>query len=276
MKTNVGHNQENTIGKNIKTVAKQEISQDSGKKTIISSGDNTEISARKDLDLYGKKKLIGFTDGKTEFGAKEQMHLYGASSLITAKDKIEYKAPSMNKLPESGKFKYDKEKQILSAQWMDANMENNIDYIGYEEKASLLVQTRNYEEGETITVVVDEINGNDINDDGKEITLTGTVNKEGFAELKEKIEIVQKTQKEQEQEEQQNQEEQNKKANEVYKTYEDKDYNYYDWIAFEEKHYEDYCKRTGKPYTPKIIEKPNEIPRKVSFLADDEDDNFKN
>jgi len=60
----------NKIGKNIKTTAKEEISQDSCKKAIISSGDNTENSARKDLDLYGKKNLIGFTDGKTEFCGK--------------------------------------------------------------------------------------------------------------------------------------------------------------------------------------------------------------
>ena len=70
MKTNVGHNQENTIGKNIKTVAKEEISQDSGKKTIIASGDNTEISAKRDLDLYGKKSLIGFTDGQNRIWSK--------------------------------------------------------------------------------------------------------------------------------------------------------------------------------------------------------------
>lgn len=274
MKTTVGHNQETTVSKNIKTVAKEEISQDSGKKTIIASGDNTEISAKKDLDLYGKKNLIGFTDGKTEFGAKEQMHVYGASSLITAKDKIEYKAPSMNKLPENGEFKYGKEKKILSAKWMDAEIKEKIDSIGFEEKLSLLIQTRNYEEGETITIIIDEIDGNDINDNGKEITLTGTVSKDGFAELKEEVEVLQKTQKETEQEQQQIQLEEAKKKNNVYKTYEGKDYNYYEWQEFDEKQYEEYCKRTGKPYVPRTLEKPKEEPRKFSFLADD-DDNFK-
>lgn len=142
MKTTVGHNQENTIGKNIKTVAKEEISQDSGKKMILSSGDNTEISARKDLDLYGKKNLIGFTDGKTEFGAKEQMHIYGANSLITAKDKIEYKAPSMNKLPDAGKFDYDKEPTIIDVMWMNDNADTSIKKLFKDEEASVFVNKK--------------------------------------------------------------------------------------------------------------------------------------
>ncbi|MDP9958127.1 sRNA-binding carbon storage regulator CsrA, partial [Epilithonimonas hungarica] len=181
MKTTVGHNQENTIGKNIKTVAKEEISQDSGKKMIISSGDNTEISAKKDLDLYGKKNLIVFTDGKTEFGAKEQMHIYGANSLITAKDKIEYKAPSMNKLPENGKFEYDKEPKIIDVFWMNDNVENQIKKLYQEEEASILVLTRNAKDGEEVSVEVEELD-----EQGEQVTntYTGSVNNEGKAILK--------------------------------------------------------------------------------------------
>ena len=197
MTTNVGKNKKTVIkenstiniGKNLKTVVTNEISQDSGKKTIIASGDNTEISSNKELDLYAKKQLIGFSDGKTEFGAKDQMHVYGASSLITAQNKIEYKAPQMNKLPEKGKFKYDKEKQIIDVKWMCENVENNREKASEGEKVSLWVQTRNYEEGETISIKVDDLNGEDLKDDVKELTFTGTVNKEGFAELKEALEI---------------------------------------------------------------------------------------
>ena len=176
-------------GKNIRTSAREEISQDSGKKTIIASGDNTEISASKDLDLYGKKQLIGYSDGKVDIGAKKAIHIYGVRSLITAKDKIEYKAPSMNKLAESGKFKYDKEKRIISAVWMDDKMEKVIKKTLAGKKISLLVQTRNYEEGEAITVKIKEKEGQDIQEGAKELTLTGIVNKDGFAELKEQIEI---------------------------------------------------------------------------------------
>ena len=241
MKTTVGHNQETTVSKNIKTVAKEEISQDSGKKTIIASGDNTEISAKKDLDLYGKKNLIGFTDGKTEFGAKEQMHVYGMTSLITAKDKIEYKAPSMNKLPESGKFKHDKEKQIINAVWMNDKMDEKIKSAAVGDKVSLLVQTRNFEEGETITIVVDEIDGKDVKNGEKEITLTGTVNAQGLAELKEAVEI-EKSQ----QEEEEKKKEEDKKANEIYKTIEGKDYTFDEWKEYEQKAWEEYKRNKRK------------------------------
>jgi hypothetical protein len=189
MKTTVGHNQENSIGRNIKTVAKEEISQDSGKKTIIASGDNMEISGGRELDLYGKKKLIGYTDGKTEFGSKEQMHVYGMTSLITAKDKIEYKAPSMNKLPESGKFEFHKEPNIVDFHWMDSEMENQITEIHENGEVKFFVQTRNIEPGETIKVTVAEIDELDVKKGEKEVLFSGVVDENGIAELKEVFEI---------------------------------------------------------------------------------------
>ncbi|MFC3754490.1 type VI secretion system Vgr family protein [Chryseobacterium tructae] len=189
IKTKAGKNMDTNVGQNIKIIAKQEISQDSGKKTIINAGTNTEISAKAHLDLYGKEKFIGYTDGQTEFGAKDRMHVYGANSLLTAKDKIEYKAPQMNKLPQNGEFDYTKEKQIVSAQWMDADMNKEIAIASYDEEISLLVYTRNYEEGESITLTVYEVDDKDINNGEKEITLTGNVKKDGFAELKRSVKV---------------------------------------------------------------------------------------
>lgn len=189
IETKAGKNMDTKVGQNIKIIAKQEISQDSGKKTIINAGTNTEISARAHLDLYGKEKFIGYTDGQTEFGAKDRMHVYGANSLLTAKDKIEYKAPQMNKLPQNGEFDYTKEKQIVSAQWMDADMNKEIAMASYDEEISLLVYTRNYEEGESITLTVYEVDDKDINNGEKEITLTGNVKKDGFAELKRSVKV---------------------------------------------------------------------------------------
>ncbi|WES96500.1 phage baseplate assembly protein V [Chryseobacterium arthrosphaerae] len=189
IETKAGKNMDTNVGENIKIIAKQEISQDSGKKTIINAGTNTEISARAHLDLYGKEKFIGYTDGQTEFGAKDRMHVYGANSLLTAKDKIEYKAPQMNKLPQNGEFDYTKEKQIVSAQWMDADMNKEIAMASYDEEISLLVYTRNYEEGESITLTVYEVDDKDINNGEKEITLTGNVKKDGFAELKRSVKV---------------------------------------------------------------------------------------
>lgn len=188
IETKAGKNMDTNVGENIKIIAKQEISQDSGKKTIINAGTNTEISARAHLDLYGKEKFIGYTDGQTEFGAKDRMHVYGANSLLTAKDKIEYKAPQMNKLPQNGEFDYTKEKQIVSAQWMDGDMKDVIDTAFMGEKISILVYTRNYDEGETIDVDVEH----DYNNEKKKMIYSGTVNREGFAELKEKVEIKKK------------------------------------------------------------------------------------
>ena len=242
MKTNVGHNQENTIGKNIKTVAKEEISQDSGKKTIIASGDNTEISAKRDLDLYGKKSLIGFTDGKTEFGAKEQMHVYGANSLITAKDKIEYKAPSMNKLPENGKFDYTKAPSIINFNWMDEDMENQITETFENGEVKFYLQTRNMEEGETVEVTITEIDDLDVNDGEKEVILSGVVDKNGMVELKEVFKIQECKKDEIAEDEVSEYEDENA----IYMTYEGKNYTKAEWKKFDDEQYKIYLEKRNK------------------------------
>ncbi|WP_241330071.1 type VI secretion system Vgr family protein [Chryseobacterium arthrosphaerae] len=189
IETKAGKNMDTNVGENIKIIARKEISQDSGKKTIINAGTNTEISAKAYLDLYGKEKFIGYTDGQTEFGAKDRMHVYGGNSLLTAKDKIEYKAPQMNKLPENGKFEYNKEKQLVNIQWMDDIVENNIQQSHRGNKVSVLAYTRNYEEGETVSLKVIDKNGKEIRDGQKELILSGAVDKEGFVMLREAIEI---------------------------------------------------------------------------------------
>lgn len=79
-------------------------------------------------------------------------------------------------------------KKIISAVWMNADLKDNIQNASYNEKVSLLIKTINYEIGDTITVIIDEKEGNDLNNT-KEILLKGTVNENGFAELKESIEI---------------------------------------------------------------------------------------
>lgn len=186
MVINVQENLSTNVGKNIKTVAKDDISQDSGKKTVMASGSNMEISANNELDLYGKKQVTGYSDGKTEFGAKEQMHVYGASSLITAKDKIEYKAPQMNKLAESGKFNFTKVPSIISVEWMDKDLENKKYFANESEKASILVQTRNATEGDSISIDVEEtLTDGTINNH----TFSGTVGGNGLAKLKEIVEF---------------------------------------------------------------------------------------
>jgi phage-related baseplate assembly protein len=189
LKFSAGRNMTTNVANNLTTNVGNEIVQDSGRKTTLSSATDIQMVALRDIDIYGKEKLIGYTDGKTELGAKERMHIYGTNSLITAQDKIEYKAPKMNKLPEQGEFRYDKEKHILSAEWINNDIEQIIDtaYIG--EKVSLLVKTRNYEEGETISITIKEKDGKDVADGNKELVLTGTVDKEGYAVLKKGVDI---------------------------------------------------------------------------------------
>nr|WP_315175578.1 DUF4280 domain-containing protein [uncultured Flavobacterium sp.] len=82
-----------------------------------------------------------------------------------------------------------KTKQIVSASWMTGDLKNNIKNASYDEKLGLLVKTINYEVGERITIIVDEKDGKDINQGIKEISLSGIVSENGFAELKEIIEI---------------------------------------------------------------------------------------
>ena len=189
LKFSAGRNMTTNVANNLTTNVGNEIIQDSGRKTTFSSGTDIQVAALRDIDIYGKEKLIGYTDGKTELGAKERMHIYGTNSLITAQDKIEYKAPKMNKLPEQGEFRYDKEKHILSAEWINNDIEQIIDTAYVGEKVSLLVRTRNYEEGEAINIIIKEKDRKDVANGKQEVILTGIVNNEGYAILKESMNI---------------------------------------------------------------------------------------
>lgn len=80
-------------------------------------------------------------------------------------------------------------KQIVSVNWKNNDLENDIDtaYIG--DKVSLVVETKNYKEGETVVIVIDEVNGKDIKANKKIVKFSGEVNADGFAILKEEITI---------------------------------------------------------------------------------------
>ena len=196
----------------------------------------------KTYKLYGKKNLIGFTDGKTEFGAKEQMHVYGANSLITAKDKIEYKAPSMNKLPENGKFDYTKAPSIINFNWMDEDMENQITETFENGEVKFYLQTRNMEEGETVEVTITEIDDLDVNDGEKEVILSGVVDKNGMVELKEVFKIQECKKDEIAEDEVSEYEDEN----DIYMTYEGKNYTKAEWKKFDDEQYKIYLEKRNK------------------------------
>ena len=63
----------------------------------------------------------------------------------------------------------------------------------------------------------------------------------------------------------------------VYKTINGKSYTQSEWEAYEEKQYEEYCKKTGRPYTPKNQqENPSEQDTRKSFIANDFETGDKN
>lgn len=126
------------------------------------------------------------------------------------------------------------EKKIVSAVWMCAEVKEEILGAFVGDKISLLVKTRNYEEGETITIVIDDDNGYDVRKGEKELILTGTITSDGSAKLKGEVLIEKvadqpkhKTDKELEQEE-------SEKA-EIYITHNGTNYTRAEWKAYQDK-----------------------------------------
>lgn len=131
-----------------------------------------------------------------------------------------------------------KKKKILNAKWMCAEMEEDVQKTHVGKKVSLLVKTRNYAEGETITIIIDDKNGYDAKEGEKELTFTGTVAADGSAELKEKVVIEDvaenpkhKTDKELQQEE--------AEKNEIYITHEGKGYTRAEWKEYQDNWHDD-------------------------------------
>lgn len=250
--------------KDITLTAGNNIEQDSGHKTIMSSGDNTEISANKELDIYGKKKLIGYTDGRTEWGAKQQMHVYGGTSLITAKSRIDYKAPQIAKMPQPGAFLYSKEPEIVNLTWMDKDFTEKIYGFCYGEELGVLVKTRNYNEGDEISVNVKSENGEEILNGQAEMTLSGTVDDKGYAKLKVKTDEYDHTTNE-ENNTDNDSTEQDSQQQETDRLYKGKNYTPEEWKNFEQKQWEYYAKKNDIPLGKKEGDKKLPSSRFLDF-----------
>ncbi|WP_264524810.1 DUF4280 domain-containing protein [Flavobacterium sp. N502536] len=80
-------------------------------------------------------------------------------------------------------------KEILNVSWKDGDLKNEINTANIGDKVSLVVETKNYIEGETVVIIVDEINGKDIKENTKQVKFSGEVNTDGLAILKEEIAI---------------------------------------------------------------------------------------
>lgn len=181
------------VGNNMKTNVYGNYDLDTGKNTIIASNNNTYVSARRDMDIYGGKKVIGFSSGITEWGAASQMHIHGANSKITALNKLEYKSPYIDELPQTENFLYNKEPQIVDAKWVSAeDFETKIKYFKNNQEVGILVHTRNYNPGEKIEINAFSENGEIIKDGAANIKLNGTVDEDGFARIRFTPEIEEK------------------------------------------------------------------------------------
>lgn len=80
-------------------------------------------------------------------------------------------------------------REILNITWKNGDLDSEIDTANIGDKVSLVVETKNYKEGETVVVIIDEIDGKDVKENTKQVKFTGEVNADGLAILKEEIAI---------------------------------------------------------------------------------------
>lgn len=135
-----------------------------------------------------------------------------------------------------------KKKKILSAAWMCAEMEEEIKISNVDDKASLLVKTKNYKEGETITLKIKEGTGREINEGIKEMILSGNVKADGYAELKAKVAFEAITAKPRDKTVKELQKEEAQK-NEIQVTHEGKGYTRTEWKEYQDKWHDEMEKR---------------------------------
>ncbi|OUL60276.1 hypothetical protein B8T70_21310 [Flavobacterium sp. AJR] len=72
---------------------------------------------------------------------------------------------------------------------MCAEMKQEIEKASVGEKVSIFVTTKNYEEGEEISLEISEIDDKDLTKGVKKIKVTGKITADGTAELREELEI---------------------------------------------------------------------------------------
>ncbi|KFF02604.1 DUF4280 domain-containing protein [Flavobacterium reichenbachii] len=124
-------------------------------------------------------------------------------------------------------------KRILSAKWMCEEMENEIQRTKVRKEISVLAKTKNFQEGETLTIIIDDKNGYDAKPGQKEITLTGNVDADGYVELKEMVLIEDVDNKPKYKTDLQLQREKERET-EIYITRDGKDYTRSEWKKFQD------------------------------------------
>jgi hypothetical protein len=125
------------------------------------------------------------------------------------------------------------EKQILSAKWMCEEMEEEITGAYERKKVSLLVKTKNYEEGETISLKIKESTGREIKEGIKEMILSGSIKADNTAELREQLILESVTDKPRDKTLKQLEREEEEKA-EIFITHNGIDYTRDEWKAYQD------------------------------------------
>jgi hypothetical protein len=110
--------------------------------------------------------------------------VYNSAKAITETSDVGISYGEPKNAPKISKFK-----KIFDIKWMCAEMKDQIRSANIGSKVSLLVRTRHYEKGETVSLKIREIDDKEIKGGVKELIFTGIVNEDGFAELKEHLEI---------------------------------------------------------------------------------------
>ncbi|GIZ16595.1 hypothetical protein [Capnocytophaga catalasegens] len=149
----------------------------------------------------------------------------------------------MNKLPQKGEFKYDKEPKVIEMYWSYGEENTILSNISkHYTDMDLIVNTRNYEVGESITITIKAEDNEPIAEGLNEITLTGIVNENNQVVFEHPLKeyslcITNNIIKDKIEEE-----------NKIYKTYQGKNYTKEEWDVFEEQLYKEYLERKKKKF----------------------------
>lgn len=78
----------------------------------------------------------------------------------------------------------DTEPEIISLKWMNEDMTEEISEYSKGDVLSLLAYTRNYEEGDTLSITVKKEDNTDIKEGVREFVFKGIVDREGYVKIR--------------------------------------------------------------------------------------------
>lgn len=85
---------------------------------------------------------------------------------------------------EDVQIKKDEEPEILYIKWMDKDMTEELSYFAKGDTLSLLVYTKNYQQGDTISITVKKDDDTDLVEGGNEFLFKGIVDDDGYVRIK--------------------------------------------------------------------------------------------